>query len=363
MTSSKDSEKHFPRLHIHILKTQAKRWIENYPEALVKRILLYSYSFQLEGYMPDIIESYEPNPAIYAVVFELDEVDKTLKMTESERMEYDKKCMRWICDGKKFPGASYEKLLFATRPNLRRENFKNLPQEYLKLLTADFVNVYKWQPKDNYLEEWRFIVKFKNAELNASIRTDESHVVLWEATPQADLTTIIEADHLELQKQDKCKSNNSKVKPFPCEAGTKWEDIKITLIAEDTVRIETPQGMGRFTYHKLGMVDRRSGDKPTEVWATLKLFAKNQGIFLPKNQSVNVKELTLKAKHLNSHLKKLFEIERSIFKDHYKTHKRYETRIFFSDQTLSRETEPRQDKSFHDLEVEEISTKVGLYKE
>ena len=203
MTSSKDPEKHFPRLHIHILETQAKRWIENYPEAPVKRILLYSYSFPLEGYMPDIIQSYEPDPAIYAVVFEVDEVDKTLKMTKSELTEYENKCMCLDYDEKKFPEATYERLWFTTQPNLRRENFKNLPQEYLKLVTADFARVYKWPAKDNYLEEWRFKVKFKNAELNANIRKDGPHVVLWEPKQQAKDKPMLrpnQQDKIECQK-------------------------------------------------------------------------------------------------------------------------------------------------------------------
>ena len=198
MTSSKDPEKHFPRLHIHILKTHAERWIKKFPEALIKRILLYSISFQLEGYMPDTIESYEPDPAIYAVVFEVDEENKTINMTPEELMEYDILCIRRQADllyiepderlllATQHPTESYERLLFATQPNLRISDFKNLPLKYLKLVTADFANVYKLPAKNNYLEEWRFIVKFRNAELNADIRTDKSEVVLWEQKQQSD---------------------------------------------------------------------------------------------------------------------------------------------------------------------------------
>ena len=179
-------ENHFPGLHIHILKTQAEDWIEKFPKAPVKRILLYSISFQLEGYMLEIIESYKPNPAIYAVVFEVDEEDKTINMTPCEQIEYDKQCICLMSIGYngEFPQESYERLLFATQPNLRISDFKNLHLKYLKLVTADFANVYKWPPKDNYLEEWRFIVKFKNSELNANIRIDRPHVVLWEQKPQ-----------------------------------------------------------------------------------------------------------------------------------------------------------------------------------
>lgn len=191
MTSLKTPEKHFPRLDIHILKTHAERWIEKFPEAPIKRISLYSISFQLEGYVPDIIESYKPNPAIYAVVFDVDAEDKTINMTPDERMEYDILCIRReaalhldmepnerLLLARQHPLESYERLYSATQPNLRRSDFKNLPLKYLELVTADFANVYKWPAKDNYLEEWRFIVKFKNTELNADIRTEDPFVIL-----------------------------------------------------------------------------------------------------------------------------------------------------------------------------------------
>ena len=157
------------------------------------------------------------------------------------------------------------------------------------------------------------------------------------------------------------KSNNpEEVKPFPCEAGTKWKDVKITLIANDTVRIETPQGKGRYTYHELGMADKRPGDKPKGVWVTLKLFASNQGIFPQENQKVNEKNLVEKAKHLNSHLKKLFGIKERIYKHFYKKLRRYETIIKFSDQTTSYVPEPSQDKSPFDSELYDINKKLGL---
>ncbi len=140
-----------------------------------------------------------------------------------------------------------------------------------------------------------------------------------------------------------CESNKpEKVKPFPCEAGTKWEDVKITLIDNNTVRIETPQGKGRYTYHELGMADKRSGDKEKKVWDTLRRFAVNQGI-VPQNYGCResvIEALPEKAKRLNSHLKKLFGIESSIFKDCYKKHKKYETKIIFSDQTIVYVPEP-----------------------
>ena len=119
---------------------------------------------------------------------------------------------------------------------------------------------------------------------------------------------------------------------FPCRPGTRWEDIKITLTGDDTVRIETPQGKGTYTYHDLKMADRRSKKKPTMIWTLLKSFAKNEGIIAPKNTDY-APELPDTAKRFNAHLKNLFGINESIYQGHYKKIKGYKTRIFFSDQT------------------------------
>ena len=121
---------------------------------------------------------------------------------------------------------------------------------------------------------------------------------------------------------------------LPCEPGTKWEDIKITLIDYEVVRIETPQGSGRFSYHELNMSDKRSGNKPTLIWHLFKIFAKSQGNISPTNPDYDPR-LPDMAKRLNSHLQKLFGIKESIYKGHYKAEKGYKTKIVFSDQTIA----------------------------
>ena len=120
---------------------------------------------------------------------------------------------------------------------------------------------------------------------------------------------------------------------FPCEPGTKWEDVTITLVANDTVRIKTPQGEGRFSYHELGMSDKRSSGKNTALWALLKFFAKNGGFISSQNPNYD-RDLPDTTKRLNSHLKKLFGIEESIYTGHYKKVKGYKTRISFRDRTF-----------------------------
>lgn len=171
--------------------------------------------------------------------------------------------------------------------------------------------------------------------------------------------TIIPESAYEIKIKEKGEKPEA-IKPFPCKAGTKWEDVKITLVDNENVRVETPQGKMLCHYIDLNMKDIRCG-RPRKVWATLNLFAKNQGIFPPEYHDYReslIKALPEKAKRLNSHLKELFGIEESIFKYNYRTHKRYETQIFFSDQTISCEPEPRQDKSLLDSELDEINKKL-----
>lgn len=146
---------------------------------------------------------------------------------------------------------------------------------------------------------------------------------------------------------------------FPCKPGTKWEDIKITLTDNETVRIKTPLGEGLFPYHKLNMYDKRMGNRPTMLWGLLTLFAKNGGFISSRSEEYNP-TLQSTAKRLNKHLQNLFNIRGSIYESHYKKLKRfpvdpiekkkmpeqdllttqnerglkgYKTKIFFSDQT------------------------------
>ena len=153
-----------------------------------------------------------------------------------------------------------------------------------------------------------------------------------------------EKKHPELLEEDKTKPQDEKDKTtgqrlaeqektiFPCTLGTRWGDITITLVANNMVRIKTPQGEGRFTYHQLGMQDERAGDKPTMLWELLKLFAKNSGFISSQNPNYDPK-LPDTTKRLNKHLKEFFGINETIYTGHYKKEKGYRTKIKFYDYT------------------------------
>ena len=120
---------------------------------------------------------------------------------------------------------------------------------------------------------------------------------------------------------------------IPCPPGTKWEEICITLVANDTVRIQTPHVEGRFQFSALGLQDKRKGDAPGMLWELLKVFAKNNGSITRTNIEYN-RKLTDTAKRLNRRMKEIFGIRESIFKAHYKKERGYRTRIIFRDTTF-----------------------------
>ena len=121
-------------------------------------------------------------------------------------------------------------------------------------------------------------------------------------------------------------------KLFTCGSGTKWDAVTITLVADDTVRITTPKTKKRYTYHELGMNDKRSADRPTMLWELLKLFAQRTGVIHSENVKYDPK-LPDTAKRLNNHLKNLFGIDESIYRGHYRKEKAYITKIKFEDET------------------------------
>jgi len=121
---------------------------------------------------------------------------------------------------------------------------------------------------------------------------------------------------------------------LPCPPGTKWEDITITLIANDTVRIKTPWGEERYTFSELGLSDKRKGDGSTMLWELLKVFAKKGGQVGREKNDYDPK-LPDTAKRLNYKLKEIFGINDSIYKSHYKLEKAYITKIHFKDRTYS----------------------------
>ena len=87
-----------------------------------------------------------------------------------------------------------------------------------------------------------------------------------------------------------------------------------------------------MSYHKLGMEDKRTGDKPTVLWELLKMFIKERGFISSQNPEYDPR-LPDATKRLNKHLKDLFGIEDNIT-GHYKKEKGYRLKFNVSNQTV-----------------------------
>lgn len=119
--------------------------------------------------------------------------------------------------------------------------------------------------------------------------------------------------------------------------GTKWDEISIKLISEETVRITVPDVDNKiYTYQDLNMHGKKS-DAPGILWGYMIRFCLAKGIILSGEQHFDEK-LSDNAKRLNKHLTRIFGIEEKygIYTGHYKTKKGpekkrgYETKIHFS---------------------------------
>lgn len=147
-----------------------------------------------------------------------------------------------------------------------------------------------------------------------------------------------------------------------CAPGTKWNRIKITLLSDDVIKIDTPHLSGRrFHYAELGFKDGRSGGDPSKLWTYLKAFAREHGCISPTSTSdSNAKEkLVVYASKLNKHLQNLFGIKGNIYEEPYKNKHQYKTKIFFSDETqVVDKLSDQRETSEVDQEFEDAQQKV-----
>ena len=156
-----------------------------------------------------------------------------------------------------------------------------------------------------------------------------------------DLGEILSAPEFPVEKlstEDKAAIDEYRVRseetafPFPCDAGTTWEQVSFTLKTDDLVYVNTPKGKARLQCNQLGFADKRKGYAPNvTTWPLFQVLAKMDGeINLQGNQYL--RNLPDNARRLNKHLKKLFSIKESIWVDCYKKTKSYKSRFTIRDE-------------------------------
>jgi hypothetical protein len=132
-------------------------------------------------------------------------------------------------------------------------------------------------------------------------------------------------------------------KPLELVPGTTWEDIYFSLKSNELVHVRTPAGESRLMFSDLGFQDKRKGDKPNKTtWVFFLVLAVCQGD--TRNESDKIKKhisqadmakFSERARRLDAHLKKVFGINESIYKGHYRKFNGYVTRFNIQDHRQS----------------------------
>lgn len=326
----------FPELHTYKLEEYAAEWVEKYSSIQIDRVLLYRCNVSIQDRTGEKFDNTQPRiPSQYAVVFEIsncNDVEETIYINIHGR-----KIVENILE--------FHPIDYPTEDDDCTRFMKYCRQvSKYKIGGHPFLNsafppqVYKKSEPEKFYKEWLFFYKRENDQLSEIILKEKRPLILFPISGKAVLCG--KQDQTQNERPDEVLDNDTISddlledvnKVFPCEAGTQWNDIIITLIDNETVRIKTPQGEGRFTYHQLRMNDARVGNKPKMIWGLLRLFAHSFGNITRDNPTYDPK-ISDTAKRLNKHLKELFGINDSIFQGHYKKMKGYKTKIIFSDQT------------------------------
>jgi len=64
---------------------------------------------------------------------------------------------------------------------------------------------------------------------------------------------------------------------FPTPSGTKWEEVTITFISNESIRIKAREVSKKFHFSEIGFGDRRSADKPNMIWKYFHALAQLSG--------------------------------------------------------------------------------------
>lgn len=122
------------------------------------------------------------------------------------------------------------------------------------------------------------------------------------------------------------------VPPVP---GRKWEDVTITFISHDSVRIEAGDLDKRLHFAEMGFKDGRKGDIPDTRWAILREFAARNGTI--SWGDINVKhsdKMKSAIKDIRKRLKAVLGIAEDPFFP-YRQVKAYKARFILRDVTIN----------------------------
>jgi len=149
---------------------------------------------------------------------------------------------------------------------------------------------------------------------------------------------MLDRDELAELVRNRIRLKPKREKPqttYPLPANCSLERVQIELVSNESLRIKLPNKRPHvFDYKQLGLVDRRSGERPAKtLWSALELFAVNNG-FIDWNLSHgSVKHQERLVKHvqrLKQALQRFFETDKEPFYP-YQREKGYRCRFVIKD--------------------------------
>jgi hypothetical protein len=149
--------------------------------------------------------------------------------------------------------------------------------------------------------------------------------------------------HSGTQKQQETKKTE---KTLSCQLGTTWNQVKISAISNDAVRIEVPGGQCRCNFGELGFADKKNPDKAVKPWDVLLEFCKGKGTVDLKGKGDGYYK---QVSDLNKKLKGIFNIGDSFLEgSRYQKGKGYVAKITFLDR---RDPDALHSKNEKDIEL------------
>lgn len=130
---------------------------------------------------------------------------------------------------------------------------------------------------------------------------------------------------------------------FPTPEGTRWEDVTMQLVSNDSMRIAAQNVSERLTYAEMGFKDERKGDLPDKQWEALKKFAYKKGeiswdpgVQLTEEQLKIQSKIQSRVKTIRKRLKDFMGIDNDPFYS-YRAFKAYKTKFKIEDLSYGKE--------------------------
>jgi hypothetical protein len=132
---------------------------------------------------------------------------------------------------------------------------------------------------------------------------------------------------------------------FPKIDGLRWEEVIITFVSNDSVRIAARGQRQRMTFVEMGFADGRKGDRPDSRWSILHGMALHEGLINWKSGWVDPKlrnNLSAAISAINKRLRTVMQIDEKPFEP-YKKLKMYKPKFKLRDESGEGSSRKKED--------------------